>query len=99
MFIMISKQQYRSEIRIIADILSVIRDAGREGIIVSAISRSTNTSYKAINEKCQKLIDARLVESTKNNRNRSFVITEKGMSFFEQLQQFAEMTRTLNMRY
>lgn len=99
MFIMISKQQYRSEIRIIADILSVIRDAGRDGIIVSAISRNTNTSYKVINEKCQKLIDARLLESTKNNRNLRFVITEKGMSFFEQLQQFVEMIQTLNIRY
>lgn len=96
---MISKQKYRSEIRIIVDILSVIRDTDKDGITLSAISRNANTSHKVINEKCQKLIDARLVESTKNNRNRRFVITEKGMSFFEQLQRFAEMTQTLNIRY
>src|SRR5690348_17897244 len=64
-----SKQQYRSEMGIIADILGVTMDGGTQGVIVSAISRRANLSHYAVLEKCQKLIDAGLVESMKAERS------------------------------
>jgi hypothetical protein len=39
-----SKQQYRSEMGIMGDILDVTMDGGRSGVIVSAISRKANSS-------------------------------------------------------
>ena len=78
----VSKQQYRSEMGIIADILGVTMDGGTQGVIVSAISRRANLSHYAVLDKCQKLIEAGLVNSMKDNRNRLFVITEKGIKFF-----------------
>ncbi len=94
-----SKQQYRSEMGIIADILGVTLDGGRQGVIVSAISRRANLSHYAVLEKCQKLIDAGLVESMKDNRNRLFVITEKGIRFFQEFQRFQNIVQAMNLRY
>jgi len=84
---------------IIADILGVTMDGGTQGVIVSAISRRANLSHYAVLEKCQKLIDAGLVESMKDNRNRLFVITEKGIRFFQEFQRFQNIVQTMNLRY
>jgi len=94
-----SKQQYRSEMGIISDILGVTMDGGTQGVIVSAISRRANLSHYAVLEKCQKLIDAGLVESMKDNRNRLFVITEKGIRFFQEFQRFQNIAQMMNLRY
>jgi predicted transcriptional regulator len=93
------KQQYRSEMGIIADILGVTMDGGTQGVIVSAISRRANLSHYAVLEKCQKLIDAGLVESMKADRNRLFRVTEKGIRFFQEFQRFQGVMQGLNLRY
>ena len=84
---------------IIADILGVTMDGGTQGVIVSAISRRANLSHYAVLDKCQKLIDAGLVDSMKDNRNRLFVITEKGIKFFQEFQKFQILVQTMNLRY
>ena len=94
-----SKQQYRSEMGIMADILGVTMDGGIQGVIVSAISRRANLSHYAVLDKCQKLIDAGLVDSMKDNRNRLFMITEKGIRFFQEFQRFQSLVQSMNLRY
>ncbi|VVC06225.1 Winged helix-turn-helix [uncultured archaeon] len=84
---------------IIADILGVTMDGGLQGVIISAISRRANLSHYAVLEKCQKLIDAGLVESMKDDRNRLFKITEKGIKFFQEFQRFQGVVQGLNLRY
>jgi len=95
----VSKQQYRSELGIISDILHVTMDCGRRGAIISLIARRANLSHYVVIEKSQKLINAGLVESTSNNRNHTFVITEKGIQFFQQIREFAEMAQAIKIRY
>ena len=84
---------------IMADILGVTMDGGSQGVIVSAISRRANLSHYAVLEKCQKLINAGLVESLKDNRNRLFVVTEKGIRFFQEFQRFQNIVQAMNLRY
>ena len=84
---------------IMADILGVTMDGGTQGVIVSAISRRANLSHYAVLDKCQKLIDAGLVDSMKDNRNRLFVITEKGIKFFQEFQKFQDLVQAMNLRY
>ncbi|HII35502.1 MAG TPA: transcriptional regulator [Nitrosopumilaceae archaeon] len=84
---------------IIADILGVTMDGGTQGVIVSAISRRANLSHYAVLDKCQKLIEAGLVDSMKDNRNRLFVITEKGIKFFQEFQKFQSLVQAMNLRY
>lgn len=93
------KPQYRSKMGIISEILGVTMDAGRGGVIISSIARRANLSHYAVTEKCQKLIDAGMMESTSNNRNHTFVVTEKGIQFFQELQKFIEIAQSIKMRF
>lgn len=94
-----SKQQHRSEIGIIADILGVTMDAGSQGVIITTISRMANLSHNGVLEKCQKLVDAKIIESIKDDRNRSFRITEPGRKFFQEIQRFQNTVQGMNLKY
>ena len=94
-----SKQQYRSEMGIMGDILDVTMAGGRQGVIVSAISRRANLSHYAVLDKCEKLVTAGLVESSKNDRNRIFMITEKGLQFFQEFKRFQDLVESMSLRY
>jgi len=94
-----SKQQYRSEMGIMGDILDVTTNGRREGVIVSAISRRANLSHYAVLDKCEKLVTAGLVESVKNDRNRVFTMTEKGLEFFQEFRRFQNLVESMNLRY
>lgn len=94
-----SKQQYRSKIGIISEILGATMAGGRGGTMISSISRRTNLSHYALTENCQKLIDAGMVQSTNNARNHIFVITEKGIQFFQEMQKFIEIAQLVKIRF
>jgi len=94
-----SKQQYRSEMGIMGDILDVTAEGGRNGVIVSAISRRANLSHYAVLDKCEKLVSAGLVESVKNDRNRVFLLTTKGLEFFQEFKRFQNLVESMNLRY
>lgn len=94
-----AKQQYRSEMGIMGDILDVTANGGREGVIISAISRRANLSHYAVLEKCEKLVEAGLVRSVRNDRNRVFLITERGLEFFSEFRKFRDLVESLNLRY
>jgi len=84
---------------IMGDILDVTANGGRDGIIISAISRKANLSHYAVLDKCEKLVEAGLVESIKNDRNRIFQITEKGLGFFQEFKKFQLLVESMNLRY
>lgn len=94
-----TSKQYRSEMGIIADILDVTMDCGVQGAIISSVARRANLSHYAALDKCQKLIDAGIIKSTKDNRNRIFIITEKGIRFFQEFQRFQIFMQSMNLRY
>ncbi len=94
-----SKQQYRSEMGIMGDILDVTMDGGQRGVIVSAISRKANLSHYAVLDKCERLINAGLMESARTDRNRLFKITEKGLGFIQEFQRFQSLIESMNLRY
>ena len=79
----ISKQN-RTRIKALGEILDVIREAGREGVIISTISRKANLSHYSALEKCSKLVSAGLVKTETIDEKNVFVITEKGFKFFLQ---------------
>src|SRR5574337_77264 len=93
------KQQYRSEVGIISEILQVTMDCGMQGTIISSIARRANLSHYTAMEKCQKLIDFRLMESRTDKKTRSFVITEKGIKFHQDMQKFLEIAQEIKIRY
>lgn len=94
-----SKQQYRSEMGIMGDILNVTMEGGRQGTIVSAISRKANLSHYAVIDKCEKLSTAGLVQTIKTDKNRLYAITEKGIEFVQEFRKFQSILDALNLRY
>lgn len=93
------KQQYRSELGIISEILQVTMDCGIQGAIISSIARRANLSHYTAMEKCQKLIDFELMQLRTDKKSRSFVITEKGIQFFHEMQKFLEIAQEIKIRY
>jgi predicted transcriptional regulator len=93
------KCTYRSEMGILSDILTVTREEGQNGIIISAISRKANLSHYAAVDKCNKLIEAELMKKTTGERNRLFILTEKGRLFFEELERFQNLMKSLKLKY
>ena len=84
---------------IMGDILDVTMDGGRQGTIVSAISRRANLSHYAVIEKCEKLSSAGLVESVRTDKNRLYTITEKGLQFVQEFRRFQSVLDGMNLRY
>ena len=93
------KQQYRSELGIISEVLQVVMDCGMQGAIISSIARRANLSHYTAIEKCQKLIDFGLMEFRIDKKSRSFVITEKGIQFYHEMQKFLEIAQEIKIRY
>ena len=94
-----SKQQYRSEMGMISEVLGVAMDCGKQGAIISSIVRKANLSHYTAIEKCQKLVGFGLMESISDKRSRTFIITEKGIQFFQEMQQFIEIVQAIKIRY
>ncbi len=93
------KQQYRTSLGIIYDILQVCMDAGIDGIPISKISQKANLSHNAVMNNCKKLIDVGMIETSRIKRKYIFAITEKGIKFFSELQKFQDIVREINIRY
>jgi len=93
------KQQYRSEVGIVSEILQITMDCGMQGTIISSIARRANLSHYTAMEKCQKLIDFGLMESRTDKKSRSFVITEKGIKFHQEMEKFLEIAQEIKIRY
>ena len=68
----------RSHIRSLGDVLDTIRESGRNGIVISSISRKANLAHYPALEKCSKLISAGLLRSMVIEDKKVYVITEKG---------------------
>jgi predicted transcriptional regulator len=94
-----SRQQYRSELGIVKEILASIINHGKPGIIVSAISRIVNLSHYATVEKCRKLTDAGLIDLAHQEGRRVIVVTEKGIEFSQKIESFTEYIQQANLRY
>lgn len=93
------KQQYRSEVGIISEILQITMEYGIEGTIISSIARRANLSHYTAMDKCQKLINFGLMESRENKKSRYFVITEKGIKFYQEMQKFLQVVQEIKIRY
>ena len=93
-----SKQEYRSEIAILGEILNTTLNGGRDGVLASTISRQANLSHYTVLKKCDKLIAAGILELVQEGRNRFFVVSERGIVFFNEFKRFHAMVTSLNLK-
>ena len=93
-----SKMQYRTELGIISEILTITMEHGRNGAIISHIARAANLSHGTTVEKCQKLIGFGLIESISDKGSQYYTITEKGIQFYHEMQKFIDVVQELKIR-
>ncbi len=93
-----SKMQYRTELSMVSEILSITMEHGRNGALISHIARAANLSHGVAVEKCQKLISFGLMESISNKGSYYYSITEKGIQFFQEMQKFINTAQELKIR-
>ncbi len=91
--------QYRTELGVVSQILSITMDHGRNGVLISHIARAANLSHGVTVEKCQKLIGFGLIESINNKGSFYYTVTEKGIHFFQEMQKFINTVQDLKIRY
>jgi predicted transcriptional regulator len=93
------KHQYRTPLGITYDIMQACIEAGLAGIAISRISQRANLSHSAVMYNCKRLIDAGMMRANRIKRKYIFIVTEKGINFFHELQKFQDMMREINIRY
>jgi len=93
-----SKNPYRSELAIMHDIMTFTAHEGISGVIVSKLSRKANLSHYTVIDKCEGLIEAGLIEMNRDQKNRIYRLTEKGIEFYEKLVRFHTLVSSLNLR-
>jgi predicted transcriptional regulator len=92
------KQSYRSGTGIILEILNVVRDRGIQGAKISEIARQANLSHYVTFEKCEKLREVELLKAIPDKRNHMYMITEKGIMFYQRIEEFLETVKSIGIR-
>lgn len=94
----IATKQYRPAMELIRQIMEIISNAGREGVLISVIARHAGISHNSVLDKCQKLTDAGLLRVDIGNKSRRYFITEEGLRFFSMLGKYSELLQIMNGR-
>ncbi|MDA7952579.1 MAG: transcriptional regulator [Nitrosopumilus sp.] len=94
-----ARHGYRSGMGILGDILDAAADRGTGGAYVSQISRRANISHCAVVEKCGRLEEAGLVAVRREKNRRAYLVTEAGLHFRREFNEFREMVAAMELRH
>lgn len=89
-----SRRRYRTELEIMSDILEIILETGLIGMSITTLARNANLSYNVACDKIEKLIKSDLVK-IHVEKNNMFVMTEKGIKFFQELRKFEDFMQEI----
>jgi predicted transcriptional regulator len=91
----VPRSSYRTEIEIISEILETITKNGRDGKYITNIVRDTNLSHSVALDKLKKLIKCGLLQTLPREKNTAFVITENGIRFCQELENFIDLVSVI----
>lgn len=87
-------QQYRSRLKIISDVLSVVlTSAGEGGTSPSVLMRRSNLSYRGMEALLSQLLSAGLLLESKDPKGVKYTVSAKGAEYlahYRQFESFAE---------
>ena len=92
--------QYRTQVRIIADVLSTARDLNTEGsgVGVTALLRRGNMSYTRMTKLLSELVGSGLLLELDGEKISKYMISEKGMQFLAAYHSFEDFATTFGLR-
>jgi predicted transcriptional regulator len=91
--------QYRTQMRIIADVLLTARDANTDGqgVGITTLLRRGNVSYSRMTKMISELVGAGLLEETSAEKISRYKISEKGLMFLVGYSQFEEFAQSFGL--
>ncbi len=92
--------QYRTQVRIIADVLSTARDLNTEGtgVGVTALLRRGNLSYTRMSKLLSELVGSGLLVELNGEKISKYMISEKGIQFLSAYYSFEDFAGSFGLR-
>ena len=92
--------QYRTQVRIIADVLSTARDMNTEGegVGITTLLRKGNMSYSRMTKLLSELVGAGLLEQMNQEKISKYRISDKGIQFLGAYSNFENFAQSFGLR-
>jgi len=92
--------QYRTQSKIIADILTTARDMNTEGegVGITTLLRHGNVSYSRMTKLIVELVGSGLLLEETLEKSSKYRISEKGRAFLQAYVQFEEFAQSFGLR-
>jgi predicted transcriptional regulator len=92
--------QYRTQTKIIADVLATARDANiaGDGVGITTLLRKGNVSYSRMTKLITDLVTAGLLVELTMEKNAKYKISERGITFLTAYHQFEDFAQSFGLR-
>jgi predicted transcriptional regulator len=92
--------QYRTQVRIIADVLSTARDMNTEGsgVGITMLLRRGNMSYSRMSKLLSELVGSGLLVELNTERVSKYMISDKGIQFLAAYGAFEDFAQSFGLR-
>ena len=92
--------QYRTQMRIIADVLSTARDQNSEGsgVGVTTLLRKGNMSYSRMTKLLTELVGSGLLLELNKDKISKYMISAKGIQFLAAYSSFEDFAQSFGLR-
>jgi predicted transcriptional regulator len=92
--------QYRTQVRIIADVLSTAMDSNTEGdgVGVTTLLRKGNMSYTRMSKLLSELVGSGLLLELNKEKTSKYMISSKGVQFLDAYHSFEDFATSFGLR-
>ena len=92
--------QYRTQVRIIADVLSTARDQNTEGtgVGVTTLLRKGNMSYTRMSKLLLEMVGSGLLLELNRDKISKYMISDKGIQFLAAYSSFEDFASSFGLR-
>jgi len=92
--------QYRTQARIIADVLTTARDMNTEGsgVGITTLLRKGNMSYSRMSKLLTELVGSGLLLELNKEKISRYMISERGLQFLAAYYQFEDFAQSFGLR-
>ncbi|MDG7010890.1 MAG: transcriptional regulator [Nitrososphaerota archaeon] len=92
--------QYRTQVKIIADVLSTARDMNVEGngVGITALLRRGNMSYGRMTKLLSELVGSGLLTELSGDKISKYMISDKGVQFLTAYHSFEDFAQSFGLR-
>jgi predicted transcriptional regulator len=89
---------YRSQVRVIGDLLRAVRDDSEEGAKVTVLLRKANMSYSRMIELTEQLVENGLLVKIPVERGSLYKLSDKGREFLASMETFEEYAEAFGLK-